>query len=211
MNEEIRKELARLRKENRLLKEFIKRNSSEREYKEYLTALKSKKRKTQSYEDRFLKEAKKLKIKTKIIKLMREYNKTIKIAKTKVKFPKITIKELEKQGFKPTAKNLRQLQSQLEDTIKKNESIEYPYEFLMSMYENIVFTMFKLQFDNNLISSAVLIRDGENFKIACDNGAGAEIYDILTLLYDTVANGDEQATRDLLYQLTQVIDNYIRG
>lgn len=210
-NEALRIEIEKLKRENRLLKEFIKRQSTEKEFKKYVQALKGKKKRVASFETNFNKEAKKLKIKTKLIKLMREYNKVVQASKTKVKFPKVTIKTLQKQGFKPTKKNLTQLQKQLEDTIKKETSIEYPYEFLMSMFENIVWTMFKLQFSVGLVSAATSIRDGDSFKKACDKGANADIFDILTLLYDTVANGDEDSTRELLIQLQQVIDNYIRS
>lgn len=213
MNEaELKRELAKLRRENKLLKEFIKSQSTEKQFQAYLKGIKQTKRKVSSYETKFNREAKKLKIKSKLVSLMREYNKIIKASKTKISFPKINIKNLQKQGFIPTAKNLKLLKQQLEETIQKQEdAIEYPTSFLSSMYENIVFNMFKNEFSTDLITIAANLRDSGNLEKVCDKGVyNKEIFEILTLLYDTVANGDEDGTKQLLRDLLNIIDIGLR-
>lgn len=211
--QEINRELQRLRRENKILRELIKNTATEKQYQAYLKGLKKTPTKRLTYEEKFSRESKKLRIKTKLIKLMREYNKVVQASKSKVKFPKITIKSLQKQGFKPTAKNLKQLESQLEDTIRKEEdNTIYPPEFLESMYEGIVFNMFKVEMSADLIRIAAAIRDGASFGIAVRKGTyNKEIFKILELLYDAVANGEEETTRNLLVELLTIIDSVARG
>ena len=210
---EIRLELKKLRAENKRLKDFIKENLTTKAYDNYLKSIKNVKVRASTYEEEFIRESKKLKIKTKLIKLMREYNKIVKASNIKVGFPKITIKSLQKQGFKPTRKNLKMLEAQIKETITRVENTEfYPYDFLLSMLENIVFAMFKLQFAPELINAGVYIRDSDMFKKACENVQyNASIKQILELLYDTVANGDEEETRKLLQQLMEIIDEVTRS
>lgn len=210
---ELRRELAKLRKENKLLKDLIKKTATEKQYEAYLKGIKKAPKKKSTFEEKFDREAKKLKIKTKLVKLMREYNKIVQASKTKVKYPKITIKSLQKQGFKPTAKNLKTLEAQIQDTInKQEENQQYPPAFLMSMFEGIVFNMIKSGFDANLCNIATNIRDNGSFDAAVNKITyNSEIFQILELLYDTVAAGEEDETRQLLIELMNIVDQAIRS
>lgn len=211
-DKEIRAELKRLRAENKLLKEIIRLNTSTKTYNAYLKALKQVPKKLSTYEEKFARESKKLKIKTKVINLMRQYNKLIKVSKTKITYPKITIKTLQQSGFKINKKNLTDLEAQLKESIYKLEgSNEYPFEYLVSMLDGIVFNLYKIEASPNLISTAEYIRDSNQFQELCESGLyNNEIYDILTLLYDAVANGEEYMIKQLLTNLLDIMNEYQR-
>lgn len=193
-------------KNEKLLKVLKKKSPSVRKRKRTALEIKKEKLELKAFKEKILRKAKQFKVKTKLEKLMRKYNKLQKTWKGKAEFPKITWKTLQEMDFKPLKKNILDLTKQVEQSYEKMKgAMDYPFEYLYSKLESIIFTAIKNEVKPEIVDTLQQILNDPRFEVAGNSGKNLEINDLLDLIYDSIATGDDEETVRYIAQLYDLI------